>query len=161
MPQWCVSCFLLRRTARLTKVAMPRLDDTGDAVLGRLLYVSGLAPDVPVAEVSRMVGTARLRNAQDGISGMLVFDGDTFCQYVEGPVPAVDALLDRLRCDTRHSSLDVLVHDTVVGLRRFAGWQLGYVYSFEVDEIGTLGRLRGEAALACFDALVPRLDVEV
>ena len=140
---------------------MSRLDETEGALLGRLLYVSGLAPDVPVAEVSRMVGTARQRNAQDGISGMLVFDGDTFCQYVEGPVAAVDALFGRLQCDPRHSSLDVLVHDTVSSGRRFANWQLGYVYSFEIDEIGTLGRLRGEAALACFDEMVPRLDVEI
>ncbi len=140
---------------------MPRSDDIGGELLGRLLYVSELAPDVPVSEVSRMIGMARLRNAQEAITGMLVFDGDTFCQYAEGPAQAIDALLGRLGRDPRHRGIDILLHDATGTARRFSDWQLGYVYSFEIDEIDALCRLRGEAALACFYDLVPRLDVEV
>jgi hypothetical protein len=69
--------------------------------LARLLYVSALAPGVPVTEVSRIVSAARQRNADDAITGLLVFDGDTFCQYVEGPPEAVEALLQRLHADPR------------------------------------------------------------
>lgn len=135
-------------------------EPVGTAFLGQLLYVSALRQGVPVTEVSRIVSAARLRNAVDGITGLLVFDGDRFCQYVEGPPAAVESLLGRLCRDERHTELDILVDGTFEGARRFSGWRLGYVDSFEADEIGMLRGLRDGAALACFERLVPRLDVE-
>ena len=129
--------------------------------LSHLLYVSSLAPGVPVTEVARIVATARQRNARDGITGLLVFDGATFCQYLEGPPETVDALLHRLHTDPRHLEVQLLVDGTVPdGRRRFSDWRLGYVDSFEHDELGSLRALRGAAALACFENLLPRLDVE-
>ena len=128
--------------------------------LACLLYVSALAPGVPVTEVSRIVTAARQRNANDAITGLLVFDGDTFCQYVEGPPEAVEALLQRLHADPRHEQLQILIDGALPEGRRFSDWRLGYVDSFEHDELGILRALRGDAALACFENLVPRLDVE-
>ena len=130
------------------------------ATLGQLLYLSSLAPGVPVTEVSRIVATARRRNAAESITGLLVFDGDHFCQYVEGPPAAVEALLQRLQCDERHTALDILVDGTFEGERRFSNWRLGYVDSFEGDELAALHGLRGDEALDCLRRLVPRLDVE-
>jgi hypothetical protein len=131
-----------------------------DALLGRLLYVSALAAGVPVTEVSRIVGAARLRNAEDALTGLLVFGGDTFCQYVEGPPEAVQALLQRLRRDRRHHEIEILAEDIWQGRRRFCDWRLGYVDSFESDELGALRGLRGGEALTRFEKLLPRLDVQ-
>ena len=128
--------------------------------LVRLLYVSMLAPKVPVTEVSRIVVVSRLRNANDAITGLLVFDGAAFCQYLEGPAAAVDALLDRLSNDPRHCDMQVLVHGAAPATRRFSDWRLGYVDSFEADEIGILRGLRGCEALEQFEKVLPQLDVE-
>ena len=141
-------------------MGMPPSGWIEDALLGRLLYVSALAAGVPVTEVSRIVGAARLRNAEDALTGLLVFGGDTFCQYVEGPLEAVEALLRRLRADPRHEKLQILVDGALPDGRRFSDWRLGYVDSFEHDELGLLRTLRDAAALACFENLLPRLDVE-
>jgi hypothetical protein len=147
------------KSAFPAKVGMPLSHIVENALLGRLLYVSTLAAGVPVKEVSRIVGVSRPRNAGEAITGLLIFDGDTFCQYVEGPPEAVDALLQRLRRDPRHDDMQVLLDGTWDGARRFSDWRLGYVDSFEADELGTLRGLRGDAALACFEDLLPRLDV--
>lgn len=131
-----------------------------DVSLARLLYVSELAPGVPVTEVSRIVATARQRNDRDEITGLLVFDGATFCQYIEGPAAAMAALVERLRADPRHGQMKVLIAGAVDGGRRFSDWRLGYVDSFEIDELAVLRGLHGDAALARFEQLLPRLDVE-
>lgn len=136
------------------------VDPPFTATLGRLLYVSALAPGVRATEVGRIVSTARARNAQDGITGLLIFDGDTFCQYVEGPPEAVDDLLARLHRDPRHGTLDILMHDRPTMARRFSDWRLGYVESVETDDLDALRGLRGEDGLAALEALLPRLDVE-
>ncbi len=140
---------------------MPSQDLLQTARLGQLLYVSALSPGVPVTEVSRIVTSSRLRNTTDAITGLLVFDGDTFCQYVEGPPKAVDALLGRLLEDRRHQEMEILIDGTFEGERRFSDWRLGYVDSFENDELAALHGLHGDAAIACFLKLVPKLDVEV
>lgn len=51
----------------------------------RIVYSSQLAPSVPAECVADIVRTARQFNAAHGITGLLVFDGQRFCQYLEGP----------------------------------------------------------------------------
>ncbi len=60
-----------------------------------------------------------------GISGVLVFDGTHFAQWLEGPLNRLELLLARLRLDTRHSDLRVHARSRLPSVRRFAGWQLG------------------------------------
>ena len=132
---------------------------TGTATLTRLLYISDLSPGTRATEVSRIVGPSRRRNAEDAITGLLIFDGDRFCQYVEGPPAAVTALNGRLRQDTRHVHIEVLLDGSFSGPRRFSDWRLGYVDMVDADEIGAMRGLRGHTALAAFERVLPLLDV--
>ena len=139
---------------------MSQSGNAGAQSLARLLYVSDLSPGTRATEVSRIVGSSRRRNAGDGITGLLVFDGDRFCQYVEGPPAAVSALNDRLDRDARHVRMEVLLEGPFAGPRRFSDWRLGYVDAVDADEIGAMRGLSGDAAMAAFERLLPRLDVE-
>ena len=140
---------------------MPQSAQAAPQTLARLLYISDLSPGTRATEVSRIVGSSRRRNAKDSITGLLIFDGDRFCQYVEGPPAAVAALNDRLDHDARHVRMEVLLEGPFAGPRRFSDWRLGYVDVVDADELGAMRGLDGDAAMAAFEQLLPLLDVEV
>ncbi|PBI91335.1 MULTISPECIES: BLUF domain-containing protein [Variovorax] len=127
-------------------------------LLYEFLYCSLLAPDLPPATVGAIVTQARARNAEDGISGLLVFDGQCFCQHFEGPREAVQALMARLQRDPRHVAL-VVVHDGPLAARRYSGFAMGLAECEGPDPVSGLRALRGEAALAHFLALRASFDI--
>lgn len=124
------------------------------------LYVSALAPAASPGDVGAITRQSRVNNAAHGISGLLVFDGESFVQLVEGPSYAIAALRERLLRDPRHHRVEPLSFRIADGPRRFAGWQLGYHAVDAAD--GGLERLRGlrdDEAFAAFEALLPAVDV--
>ena len=140
---------------------MSQSGNAGAKSLARLLYVSELSPGTSATEVSRIVGASRRRNAGDGITGLLIFDGSRFCQYVEGSSAALTALRDRLEQDFRHTRVEVLLEGPFAGPRRFSDWRLGYVDVVDGDEIGAMRDLSGDDAMAAFEHLLPLLDAQV
>ena len=59
------------------------------SALYEVLYVSTLAPDQPTAVVAEIAAKARQVNAELDVTGLLIFDGQRFCQQLEGPQKAV------------------------------------------------------------------------
>lgn len=126
--------------------------------LHEFLYCSLLVQDLPPATVGAIVTQARARNAVDGISGLLVFDGQWFCQHFEGPREAAHGLMARLQSDPRHVAL-VVVHEGPLAERRYTGFAMGLAECEGPDPISALQALRGEAALAHFLALRGSFDI--
>ena len=139
---------------------MPQSGRAATDQLARLLYISDLAPGSRATEVSRIVASSRRRNAADGLTGLLIFDGDRFCQYVEGPPASIAALRERLDRDARHVRMEALIEGPFAGPRRFSDWRLGYVDVVDADDLDAMRGLDGDAAMAAFERLLPRLDVE-
>jgi len=126
------------------------------SALFALLYVSEMcAPDA--AEVGRICIQSRANNLRDSISGLLVFDGQAFCQYVEGPAPRIADLRGRLERDPRHRAMRILQFGRVKE-RRFASWRLGYAYSADPAAIARLGAGSDADAVAAFERWVPGLS---
>ena len=124
------------------------------------LYVSRLAAGSRPCTVADIARDARGRNSLDGITGLLVFDGEGFAQFVEGPSPAVASLHDRIALDKRHVDVLTLWHGPLDGARRFPNWRLGYLLMEDSDqELGALRALRGDAAITAFCRLTAHLDV--
>ncbi|MDM0011267.1 BLUF domain-containing protein [Variovorax sp. J22P168] len=127
--------------------------------LHEILYISLLAPDQPTQVVGRIVAQARARNAANAITGLLVFDGMRFCQHLEGPRDAVQALLSRLQADPRHAALEVL-HQGALTQRRYQRFEMGLAQvEHDDDHLAGIATLRAEEALQCFLALRPRFDI--
>ncbi len=127
--------------------------------LSTLLYVSTMSPRTLISDVAVIARTSRRRNQEDRITGVLVFDGSSFAQLVEGPPEPIAALRARLEQDTRHFDMDVLHHGRAGDERRFAQWTLGYHFAEDDhDELAALRGLRDAQALARFDALRERID---
>ncbi|TXM97612.1 BLUF domain-containing protein [Methylobacterium sp. WL64] len=84
-------------------------DDTG---LFRLVYRSRstIAGDAEAVQqtIDAAVATSQRRNVQAGVTGTLMFTGLFFVQALEGAPAAVEAIFDRICCDLRHTSLEVI-----------------------------------------------------
>lgn len=89
----------------------------------RLLYVSRRRSSE--ADVRNIVETSLSRNARLRVTGALVASRSRFAQILEGPRPAVDALMHSIRRDPRHTEVAVLLYDDI-DRRRFADWSLAY-----------------------------------
>ena len=126
--------------------------------LHEILYCSTLAPGLPTDVVGHIVTQARARNAQEAITGLLVFDGMRFCQHFEGPRRNVLRLLDRLEADPRHVDMKVL-HEGIIEARRYRRFDMGLAHIEESEDVEDLSRLDGAEALAQFIALRPRFDI--
>ena len=128
-----------------------------DKALFELLSTSEMRDEVPAAEVGLLVERARRRNAETGITGVLLFDGARFCQFLEGPEGAVLDLMRRIGADPRHRNV-IRVHESVIDARRFKSWYLGYVQIADLGAIDRIAALRGADAVAGFHDLLPRVD---
>lgn len=129
--------------------------------LHEILYCSLLAPDQPTEIVGQIVSRARVRNASEGITGLLVFDGMRFCQHFEGPRRQVLGLLNRLEADPRHTEMRVVYEGELLG-RRYRRFDMGLAQTeddAEGEDIAILQQLDGAEALERFLALRPRFDI--
>jgi len=121
-----------------------------------LLYVSEMsAPDAH--EVRRICEQSHANNLRDGITGLLVFDGSAFCQFVEGGERVVAALLARLERDPRHRQMRLLQFGQLTGGRRFPGWRLGYAYSADPSAIARIRTTFDADAIVAFERWAPGL----
>jgi hypothetical protein len=70
-------------------------------------YTSLAALDLDEDQLRAIHGAARDLNGIDGISGLLLFNGTHFLQWIEGPPESIDELIERLRRDPRHSGFEI------------------------------------------------------
>jgi hypothetical protein len=92
-----------------------------------LLYVSRslIAPTDREAIVADIVTVSHSRNASVGVTGALISTEAAFAQILEGPAAAVDELMLRIRRDSRHTDVAVVLVEEVAH-RRFPDWAMAY-----------------------------------
>ena len=129
------------------------------ALLHEILYVSKLAADAPIRVVADIAAKSRIANQSRDITGLLVFDGMHFCQQFEGGDIEVAALMERIRCDPRHTNIEILQNASLAE-RRFKRWSLGYTPVEDIEALERLERLQGQAAVDAFVAMLSSLDLD-
>lgn len=92
----------------------------------QIIYISESSTPMQLDDLEDMLESARLSNAQDGISGALVYFDRVFLQILEGSKEAVAALMARIARDLRHEQVTVL-QEGEIPLARFSNWSMAYV----------------------------------
>jgi hypothetical protein len=69
---------------------------------------------------------ARSRNADQGISGALIYTEGVFLQILEGERANLEALMAKIRKDVRHQSVTVL-REGEIAEAKFSSWKMAYV----------------------------------
>lgn len=86
-------------------------------------YTSLAALDLGDEQLQAIQEAAQALNGIDGISGILIFNGIHFLQWIEGPPAAIDELVERLRRDERHSGFEIR-DERMVDRRFFGDWSM-------------------------------------
>jgi len=92
--------------------------------LVQLIYVSELVRNDETQIPAIMASSVR-HNAEDGITGMLLYSQGNFLQVLEGERDKVDATYARIAQDPRHRNT-VMLTEEPVDERHFANWSMGY-----------------------------------
>ncbi len=89
-------------------------------MIRQVVYLSTARNPGSDADLTAILDTARAKNGDKGITGLLAHGGTLFLQILEGTPEAIDALMAKISADTRHRSLRVL-QDIMVDERSFCG----------------------------------------
>lgn len=104
--------------------------DGGGFILGfnmleRLVYRSKSTSDIGSLALFDLLTKARKKNELLNISGHLIFDGEFFTQWIEGPSKALESLWHSLLKDDRHHQI-MLVSRAPIEKRRFSEWSMAF-----------------------------------
>ena len=89
----------------------------------QLIYLSDLVPGLE-HELPAILTTSVRRNAQDGITGMLLHANSSVLQVLEGEEAEVSTTFQSIERDTRHRDVFVLSRQSIPE-RQFGAWTMG------------------------------------
>lgn len=92
-------------------------------MLRRILYISRAAEGITEQTLQQIVATAQLKNRRCDLSGVLAVGKGLFAQVLEGSQADVDETLERIRGDSRHGDIR-LVLDIPTKTRIFDRWSM-------------------------------------
>ena len=90
----------------------------------RLKYVSQWAQEFDRDSIDKLVAQAAEKNAELGITGILMTSGRLFFQVIEGPAAEIDALYEIISNDERHVDVLLLNAEENVKTRIFPDWSM-------------------------------------
>ena len=76
-------------------------------MIRQLTYLS-IADSLTDRDAEALASAAERANREIGVTGMMAFGGGLMFQVLEGPRDTVQALIQRIRRDTRHRALQIL-----------------------------------------------------
>lgn len=95
----------------------------------RIIYVSvnEIKGDdkVLMTEIEQILATARHKNAENHVTGALMFNAGFFAQILEGDQEAVQNTFERIQYDRRHSAVALLSLEPITQ-REFPNWSMAY-----------------------------------
>ncbi|GJM02854.1 MAG: hypothetical protein DHS20C08_13550 [Rhodomicrobium sp.] len=131
-----------------------------EITLHSLAYVSKATEksDLIASDIQEILKTAKIKNPQHGITGVLFYHDGLFLQVIEGARSDLHQLLANIRGDQRHSDVRVLL-DEPVKKRGFSDWNmdcfnLSDSAEIDIEQLVKIGEDFKEN-------LVPRADIFV
>lgn len=102
--------------------------------LRAIAYASEAVASLSAERLRGLVSDAVAFNEAADITGVLLFDGHRFLQYLEGPQQGVDAAWRRILDSGSHHSV-VELNRGRIGRRQFSHWRMGWL-QVEHTELG-------------------------
>ena len=125
-----------------------------------LVYRSRLVDSRGARVVPEILARARSRNSMQGITGVLVFDGEQFVQHLEGRIAQVDRIFTSIEADPRHADVEVL-SDRPIRSRRYSIWSMAYGTAASRSLIDRLGNTPADDVAEELQNALPSCDLEV
>lgn len=93
-------------------------------MMKRIKYASRYSKPLTEKELESLGQRAAAKNAELGVTGILMASGGMFYQVIEGPAEAVNGLFDAIEEDDRHIDVLVLGIEEGVTSRLFPDWSM-------------------------------------
>ncbi len=115
--------------------------------LFELMFISEFPVDADATEIARIARLSRVNNASAKLTGVLMFDGTLFCQYLEGSEQAVRHMAIKIAVDSRNTRFRLLHQSPKTAGRRFETWHLGIVAPDDASPLRAFESLIGIEAV--------------
>lgn len=135
----------------------------------KIIYASRSAHPTTRDVLRDVLVVSRAHNLESGMTGLLLYSGESFLQLIEGEEEAVASTFARIRADGRHCDVRVLA-DQPSTARVFPDWAMGFAHLEEEQLVADLhldcapGRPLASAAVvpdpAAAEALLLRYAAE-
>jgi hypothetical protein len=97
------------------------------------LSYSSAAVRIPTAqELEYLLKRARSRNEQEAVTGVLLYNGGCFHQYLEGPSAGIERVYAAICRDRLHHRIFEMLREPIE-TREFEGWAMGYQCTNRID----------------------------
>ena len=93
-----------------------------------VVYVSSATGHLSQADLEALLTSARERNIEHAVTGVLLFHDGTFLQYFEGPPEGVAVVYDHIRRARQHHGIIELMHAGIEE-RAFPDWTMGFTHA--------------------------------
>ncbi|TSD67437.1 BLUF domain-containing protein [Inquilinus sp. KBS0705] len=90
-----------------------------------IVYLSTAVKLMSDADLIDILRVARAQNAENRISGVLLYSEGTFLQVLEGDDANVNAIYANIQKDKRHKNLITLL-DEPISQKSFSDWSMGF-----------------------------------
>lgn len=98
-----------------------------------LLYISTASQGMDKQTLSHILDVSIKHNAQNDITGILLYRNQKFMQLLEGECQTIKALYDKITSDNRHSNCQLL-HSFPIKKRNIDTWSMGFLL-IEPDDL--------------------------
>ena len=96
------------------------------------VYISRATRSMAADDLLALLEVSRRRNKREGITGLLVYHGETFMQVLEGEAARVGALYEDIVRDPRNGQNHVL-YESNIAVREFGSWAMAFVPPEAID----------------------------
>ena len=124
-----------------------------EVILKRIVYCSQATHDVSPEELLAILDAARTHNSRAGLTGMLLYCGQSFLQLLEGDAQVLEQTYARIASDVRHTNLRLLLN-AEVDAPLYPDWTMGFEH---VDDEELAERVEGFTAASRYPLLNPDL----
>ncbi len=103
-----------------------------------ITYLSSATRLMSSDQLVEMLEAIRPRNAERGLTGLLLYSGGNIIQTIEGPDDIVASTFADIEADPRHTDVTEAFRLTIEE-RSFPDWSMGFTYVSQVDTGGLEG----------------------
>ena len=96
-----------------------------DTELESIVYVSSAVRLLSLEEIGHLLSRARERNREYSVTGVLLYIGGNFMQYIEGPRESLDVIYKIIQQDKLHTGIIQISREAAEG-RQFGDWSMAF-----------------------------------
>ena len=99
-----------------------------------LVYTSTASRPLAKSDLEHILASARKRNLEEHVTGLLLFTDGKFMQYLEGPESGVLKIFDIIKESSLHEQITE-VSRQAVGTREYGDWSMAFLADADVHSL--------------------------